>query len=205
MNDRLSHAQLQKLVAEVERLQNRQQDELEPEQVREILQELNLSPELLPDAMIQLQRREALEVQQRRRRWIWGGAIAATLLLVGGGLFLIPQQQQALDRVTVQSDQITLQQDASRPVTTVSRPSELLYQVTLDQAPFGKTLNLRCDWLNPNGVVVQQNQYETKPITTSVWQTRCRHQLDATAPTGTWTVQLFQGDRRLSEQTFEVR
>lgn len=204
MNDRLSQAQLQKLVAEVERLQNRQQDELDPDQVREILQELNLSPELLPEAMIQLRRREALEVQERRKRWILGGVIA-TILLMAGGAFLFIRQQPVLDQVTAQSDQITLQQDTGRPVVTVPRPSELSYQVTLEQAPVGKTLNLRCDWLDPSGVVVHQNQYETKPITTSVWKTRCRHQLGATAPIGTWTVQLFQGDRRLSDQTFEVR
>jgi hypothetical protein len=204
MNDRLTQAQLQKLVAEVERLQNRQQDELAPEQVREILQELNLPPDLLPDAIVQLQRREALEVQQRRRTKIILGTIAGLLLLVGGGFFFTQQQQQALEQVVAQSDQIVLV-PANQPVTTVNRPSELAYQVTLKQAPVGKTLSLRCDWLDPSGTVVKQNRYETKPITTEVWPTRCQHQLDLAAAPGTWTVKLFQGDRRLSDQTFEVR
>lgn len=204
MNDRLTQAQFQKLVAEIERLQNRQQDELAPEQVREILQELNLSPDLLPDAIVQLQRREALEVQQRQRTKIILGTIAGLLFLVGGGFFFAQQQQQAVDRVVAQSDQIVLA-PANQPVTVVNRPSELVYQVTLEQAPVGKTLALRCDWLDPAGTVVKQNRYETQPITTEVWPTRCRHQLDVAAPTGTWTVKLFQDDRRLSDQTFEVR
>jgi len=205
MNERLTQAQLQQLVAEVERLQNRQRDELDAEQVRDILQELNLSPELVPDALIQLRRREALAVQQRRRRWLIGGAIAAVLLLVSGGIVLHQQQQQVLEQVSAQSDQVALQQTPNQPTSKVNRPAALVYQVSLNQAPVGKTLPLRCDWVAPTGQVLHQNRYETKPITTSVWQTFCRYTLDASAPTGTWTVKLFQGDRQISDATFEVR
>lgn len=205
MSDRLTPAQLQKLVAEVARLQTRQQEELDAIQVREILQELNLSPDLLPDAMIQLQRREALEVQQRRRRWIIGGAIVAILLLVSGGIVLNHRHQQALNRVSVQSDQMVLQQTPDRSIAQVNRPSALAYQVTLNQAPVGKTLALRCDWLDATGQVVYQNQYETKQITTPIWPTFCRYRLPPDATPGTWTVRMFQSDRLLSDATFEVR
>lgn len=204
MTQRFTPDQLQKLVAEVERLQVRQQDELAPEQVSEILQELNLSSELLPEAMVQLQRREALAVQQRRTRWFVGGAIALILCLAGGSWALIQHQQQTLQRVVAQASVVTLQSD-DRPISSVNRPSELMYQITLAQAPVGDTLPLRCDWLDPSGAIAQQNQYETKPITTSIWQTRCRFSLKPNANPGTWTVKLLQGDRVLSQAIFEVK
>jgi hypothetical protein len=84
MEQRLTETQLQQVVAEVQQLSLRRDPELDATQVREILQELNLPPEFLEDAMIQLHRREALKVQQRRNRWIGGGvAIAIALILFG--------------------------------------------------------------------------------------------------------------------------
>lgn len=205
MNDRLTQAQLQKLVAEVARLQTRQQDELDAAQVREILQELNLSPDLLPDAMVQLRRREALEVEQRRKRWILGGAIAVIVILVTGSIAFLQYQQYTLSRIDVQSDQLILPTDPGRPITRITRPAELTYQITLTQAPIGQTINLRCDWLDPSGQVVKQNRYTTQIITTDIWLTRCRYALDVSATSGLWTVKLFQGDRQLSDATFEVQ
>src|SRR4028118_1364989 len=77
MENRLTQTQLTQIVAEVERLSNLRQSELDSEEVKEILQELSLPPELLNEALIQLQRREALAQQQRRNRWIAGGLAAA--------------------------------------------------------------------------------------------------------------------------------
>ncbi len=205
MSDRLTSAQLQKLVAEMQRLQTRQQDELDATQVQEILQELNLSPELLPDAMVQLRRREALEVQNCQRRWIIGGAIAAIVIVVSGSIAFLQHKQQVFNQIGVQADQVLLQSDPSRPVNTVSRPANLEYQTTLTQAPVGQTLSLQCDWLDPTGAVVKQNRYATKVITTDVWQTRCRYDLGVNATPGTWKVRLLRGDRELSTATFEVR
>ena len=78
MENRLTQTQLTQIVAEVERLSNLRQSQLDSEEVKEILRELRLPPELLNEAsLIQLQRREALAQQQRRNRWIAGG-LAAT-------------------------------------------------------------------------------------------------------------------------------
>ncbi len=52
MEQRLTQSQLTQIVAEVERLSQRQQEELDTEEIREILQELNLQPELLEDAIV---------------------------------------------------------------------------------------------------------------------------------------------------------
>lgn len=205
MSDRLTPAQLQKLVAEMQRLQTRQQDELDATQVQEILQELNLSPELLPDAMVQLRRREALEVQNRQRLWIIGAAIAAVVMVISGSIAFLQYEQQVFNRIGVQADQVALQAAPDRPVTAVNRPANLVYQTTLTQAPVGQTLSLQCDWLDPTGAVVKQNRYATQVITTDVWQTRCRYDLGASSTPGTWKVRLLRGDRELSTATFEVR
>ncbi|MGL5065865.1 MAG: DUF3859 domain-containing protein, partial [Microcoleus sp.] len=77
METRLTQTQLTQIVAEVERLSNLQKSQLDSAEIKEILQELNLPPELLDEALIQLQRRKALARQQKRNRLIAGGLAAA--------------------------------------------------------------------------------------------------------------------------------
>ncbi|MFM5942141.1 MAG: DUF3859 domain-containing protein, partial [Dolichospermum sp.] len=66
MNQPLNQEQLNQIIAEVQGLQLRQEAELNQQQVKEILQDLNLPPELLDEALIQVRRKQALQVQERR-------------------------------------------------------------------------------------------------------------------------------------------
>jgi hypothetical protein len=121
MENRLTQTQLTQIVAEVERLSNLQKSQLNSAEVKEILQELNLPPELLNEALIELQRRKALVQQQRRNRWIAGGlaaAVAGAIALTG---FYIYQNQQAIDRVSIQQNRITLVQDKGDNLTVISQ------------------------------------------------------------------------------------
>jgi hypothetical protein len=89
MERRLTTEQLELIVGEVGRLADRQQAELDRSEVQKILQELNLPPELLDEAMVQVQRKEALARQQQRNRRIAIASIAALVIIVAGtGLFL---------------------------------------------------------------------------------------------------------------------
>ncbi|MEQ8975172.1 MAG: DUF3859 domain-containing protein [Coleofasciculus sp. C1-SOL-03] len=207
MNNRLTQAQLSQIVAEVERLSQRRDDELEPEQVKQILQELSLPPELFDEALVQLRRREALAVQQRRNRWIVGGVIAAVVVAIAGTTVIIQQNQQALQTVSTVQSQITLTKDGSSILTEVNRQTSPLiyYRVTLKDAPIGKRLSLSCDWMNPRGEVVHQNRWQTKAIDKQVWHTYCRHQFNLAAAPGTWTVQMSLGDRLISTTSFIVK
>jgi hypothetical protein len=207
MENRLTQAQLTKLVGEVERLSQRQQDELDREQVQDILRELNLSPDLLDEAMIQLQRKEALVVQQRRQRWIMGGAIASVVVAIAGMTVFMQQQNQSLARVAAQQSCVALAQDGCNERASLSRQTspDVFYNVTLKDAPVGKKLSLTCDWIAPGGQVVKQNRYETRPIDTAVWMTHCRYKLDAAAPVGTWQVKMRLDDRPLSDTNFDVQ
>ncbi len=207
MEERLTPTQLSQIVAEVQQLSERQQDELEAEQVREILRELNLAPEFLEDAMIQIRRREALAAQKQRNRWLLGGVAALITCVLVAGALTLRQRQQTLGRITAQQDRITLQQDDGGNLGTVVRQdnTELFYRVTLSDAPVGQQLSLSCHWSDPSGQIVRQNSYQTKKITTPVWNTFCRHTVGEDAATGPWTVEAFLGDRQLSEATFNVK
>ena len=57
---------LEKLILEVDRAAQNQENKLDRAEVETILKELNLPPELLDEAMEQVRRREALKKQRKR-------------------------------------------------------------------------------------------------------------------------------------------
>jgi hypothetical protein len=207
MNNRLTQAQLSQIVGEVELLSQRRDDELDPEQVKQILQELSLPPELLDEALVQIRRREALAVRQRRNRWIAGGVIASLVVAIAGTTVFIQQNQQAIARVSTAQSQIALTQDGSSSLKEVNRQASPLiyYRVTLKDAPIGKKLSLSCDWIDPSGQVVHQNRWETQTINKAVWSTHCRYQFSPAASPGNWKVQMSLGERTLSTTSFTVK
>ncbi|MBW4598342.1 MAG: DUF3859 domain-containing protein [Calothrix sp. FI2-JRJ7] len=198
MNQRLTQEQLDRIIVELGRLKERQEQELEPEQVKQILDELNLPPELLGEAMTQVARSQALEAEKRRNKLIFGSVAAALVLIIGSGIFISQQRSNTYARVAVQSEKITNTQNGGSN-------SEFFYRVTLKEAPVGQKLNLSCNWINPSGQSVKQNSYETKSITTSVWDTHCKYVLDSGAAVGKWKVQMLLDGRVLGEETFEVK
>ena len=205
MSDRLTDEQLGKLVAEASRLSQR--DDLDTEQVNQVLADLNLSPDLLDDAKVQLQRREALAVQQRRIRWMSIGvavAVIGSITWVGLNRW---QYQTLVNQVGVVQDRVTLFKDDGGRVQQVNRHDnpELYYRVTLSDAPVNRHLSLSCQWETPDGDVIRENRYQTRRINTPVWNTYCRYQIGSESPEGTWTVEMFLGDRAISDARFEVQ
>jgi hypothetical protein len=207
MENRLTQTQLTQIVAEVERLSNLREAELSSEEVTQILQELGLPPELLNEALIQLQRREALVQQQRRNRWIAGGLAAAAVGTIAITGFYIQQNRQAIDRVSIQQNRITSVQDNGGNLTVISRQNnpEIFYRVTLKDAPIGKKLSLSCDWIDPGGQVVKQNRYQTREIDKPIWNTQCRYQIGNAAATGNWQVKMFLENRAIGSTSFQVK
>ncbi|NET69904.1 MAG: DUF3859 domain-containing protein [Sphaerospermopsis sp. SIO1G2] len=205
MEEKLNQQQLNKIIAEVQNLQLKQEGEFDQQQIQEILQELNLPPELLDEAVIQLKRRQALEVQQKRNKMIAFGVFGAIIVTIGGIVFFNQQNASLLANVSAQEDKITLAD--KQKINTISRQanSQLSYRVTLKDAPVGKRLALGCNWINPNGQIVKQNSYQTKNVTTEIWNTRCRYTIDSSAPVGNWTVEMLLGGRKISEEVFTVQ
>lgn len=206
MNQPLNQEQLNQIIAEVQTLQLRQESELNQQQIKEILQDLNLPPELLDEALIQVRRKQALEVQQHRNKLIGFGVAAAVIIGIGFTVFFNQQQGSLLANVSAQQDRITLESNNGN-LKNISRSanSEIFYRVTLKDAPIGKKLNLSCNWIDPNGQVVKQNQYQTREIKTSVWDTVCRYSINPTASVGNWQVQMLLEGRKISEETFVVQ
>ncbi|MBK1989671.1 DUF3859 domain-containing protein [Sphaerospermopsis aphanizomenoides BCCUSP55] len=205
MNQRLTQEQLNQIIAEVQGLQLRQEEEFDKQQIQQILQELNLPPELLDEALIQLRRRQALEVQKRRNKMIAFGVVGAIIIAIAGTIFFNQQQSSLLANVSAQQDKITLADN--RNLQTIDRQSnsELFYRVTLKDAPIGKKLSLACNWIDPSGQVVKQNNYQTREVKTSVWDTYCRYTINSAAPVGNWRVEMLLEGRKISEETFVVQ
>jgi hypothetical protein len=206
MTQRLTQEQLKQIIAEVGQLQQRRDEEIDPEQVKQILQELNLPPELLDEAITQLYRREALKAQRKRNLSIAKVLIGVGVVAIAVTILFLGQRKSEIASVSAEQDRITLAQDGGN-LKSVSRQDnpELFYRVTLKDAPVGEKLNLTCNWSNPNAQVVKENYYQTKDITTSVWDTYCRYNINSTAPTGTWKVEMLLEGRPLSDETFEVK
>ncbi|BBD70187.1 hypothetical protein NIES4072_65530 [Nostoc commune NIES-4072] len=207
MNQRLTTEQLTQIVAEVGNLQTRKEAEIEPEQVKQILQELGLPPDLLDEALVQVQRRQVLKVQEKRNRTIAIGVIAAIAIVIMGTLFSIQQHNSTLERVSTQRNRITLTQDDGSDLRNISRQNspEVFYRVTLKDAPIGQKLDLTCNWINPNGEIVKQNRYQTREIDKSIWDTQCRYIIGSASTPGKWKAQIFLQGRQLSETEFEVK
>jgi hypothetical protein len=206
MNQRLTQEQLNQIIAEVQGLQLRQEAELDQQQVKDILQDLNLAPELLDEALIQVRRKQALAVQQRRNKLIGFGVAAAVIIGIGFTVFFNQQQSSLLANVSAQQDRITLESNNGN-LKNISRQanSELFYRVTLKDAPIGKKLNLSCNWIDPSGQIVKQNNYQTREVKTSIWDTFCRYSINSTAPVGNWKVEMFLEGRKISEEPFVVQ
>jgi hypothetical protein len=112
---------------------------LNSQQVKEILQELNLPPDLLDDALLQLQRREALARQQKRQRLIVAGVTVALIAAIATITVFSQRHQQSIDRVTAITSRIAVGQDNGiNPVQIDPQTNpQVFYRVTLDDAPLG--------------------------------------------------------------------
>ncbi|MCU0518531.1 MAG: DUF3859 domain-containing protein [Oscillatoria sp. Prado101] len=207
MDNKLTQAQLDRVIAEVQGLSLRREAELDRQQVQEILQELNLSPDLLDEALVQIQRREALSVQQRRKRWIVAGVTAVLIGAIATATVFVQQRQQVLARVSTYESRIALDRDSGGNVTEVDRQSspKVFYRVTLSEVPVGEKLSLSCDWTDPSGRVAHQNRYQTREIDRSVWPTYCYSQFGPNSAAGTWQVRMSLDGRILSTSSFVVK
>jgi hypothetical protein len=205
MAERLTQEQLSQIVAEVARLEQRRQDELEPEQVREILRELSLPPELLEEAIAQVQQNQ-LVTQQRSRRHRIAIATGLGLTIATAFLFFFAIPKPVTPLVASQ-DRITLTEDNGGNLMTIDRQSnpEVVYRVRLSNAPVGERLNLSCNWIAPGGEVVHQNRYQTQTVTTPVWNTVCRYSINSADPPGQWQVQMEQNGRVVEQAELDVK
>ncbi|MGA1262636.1 MAG: DUF3859 domain-containing protein [Prochlorothrix sp.] len=208
MNNQPTEEELERIIAEVDKLDRNREKKLEEPQLEKVIAELGLPPELVEEAQRRIQWRDQVAAQRRHQR--------RSLLLIGMGLSLVVaivgaigwQRVQGVQRVVAVQDVLQVGAVAlapeSGPIDLASNP-ELRYEVVLDPAPQGRKLSLGCDWIAPNGQILHQNRYETKVINKPVWPTSCRYSPGTRAMTGVWTVEMHLGDRVLESAQFEVK
>lgn len=208
MNHRSTEEELDRIVAEVEKLARDRAEKLEEQQLEQVIAELGLPPELVEEAQQRIQGRDQVAAQRRQQRRL--------LVLVGIGLSLVVagvgaigwQRVQGVRRVAAVQDVLQVGEvavaTAGGAIDRASNP-ELRYKVVLDPAPQGRKLSLGCDWIAPNGQVLHQNRYETQTINKPVWSTYCRYSPGTSAIAGVWTVEMRLGDRVLESEQFEVK
>lgn len=204
-SERIDSQKLNQAIAEIQKISQAQEDTLTIEQAREIVRELNLPDELLEEALVQVKRQEARKEQARLNFMVTAWVLVMLGIGISGTFWWQQRQAQNLNQVVAQTSGVVLESQPNQPVTTVSPPSEVVYQVTLTNAPIGQRLDMACDWQNPQGEVVRQNRYQTKEITKSVWVTRCKHQIGMGAPSGTWQVTMYLGNRAIARNSFVVK
>ena len=207
METRLTQAQLAQVVAEIDKLSRQRESELAPDQVREILRELNLPDELLEDAIAQMHRREALEKEQRRNKWIAIASAAVAISAIAIGIVFGQNQRQKIAGVASTEDRISLSKKGGNSLSQVNRQinPRIYYQVTLKNAPIGSQLALQCDWVNPNGQIVHQNRFKTRTVETAVWNTNCFYDLGSAAQPGNWEVRMSLDGRAIGSESFVVK
>jgi hypothetical protein len=201
----IDRKELGEIVAEAARIEARQSELLDPAEAAEILRELDVSAEHLPEAQQAVAERR-LARARARRRYLIAGLSALTASLVGAAvLWSGRSQSRALDAVGVSSAQVERDdQPVAGPIG--HDPSvRLSFEVVLEHPPEGAVLDLSCRWRDPAGSERYVNRWSTKPIEHDQWPTRCRHEFDARDARGTWSVSMSLGDRSLSSAHFELK
>jgi hypothetical protein len=206
MDTRLTQAQLSQVVAEVDRLSQIRDEELDRDQVKQILQELNLPDDLLDDAIVQLHRREALAQQKQRHRIVISTIAIMIVGLIATFAFVHQKQQNKIARIASIQDIVTLK-DSANSVAQFDRrkDAQVFYRVTLKNPPIRDRLSVSCNWIDSTGQTVHQSRYQTQEITRSPWTTFCYAPLTPQSNPGTWTVKMLIAERPISEQTFVVK
>ncbi|MDJ0511123.1 MAG: DUF3859 domain-containing protein [Crocosphaera sp.] len=204
--DKITPEELEKIIAEVELL-SKHNDNLARQDVEEILQTLNLSPELLDEAIVKVRRKETLNREKKRNLQIFMGMVFVLGITLTSMILLNQNYQQRLQKITIYQSRLTLSEDNGDNIQKINRQNntEIVYRVTLQNAPLGEKLSLSCQWIDPQGNLSHQNVYQTRKIDKQVWTTYCRHLIGNASPSGTWKVEMFLGDRLLSKNNFQVQ
>jgi hypothetical protein len=196
---------VKEIVAEVQKIERSRNALLTLDETRGVLRELDLPAELLDEALAAIRARN--EASHGRRRTIARAAGAAiAVLAVAAGLFAWRQHESSKFARTVAASAYVGAGPAEAATSTFHRSQqpELVFRVTLKDAPLGEKVPLACDWLGPEGRPLHQSSWRTQPIDRDPWPTHCRMQATPASPTGTWRVRMTQDGREIASQTLDM-
>ena len=105
---------------------------------------------------------EALEKSRKKRTLLLSAGVLALLLSAGVGVGLWTQANAAkVARIT-----------AAEPVLS-EEAGQLRLSAKLMSAPSGESVPMSCAWRSPDGALLQENAWQTKPVSHNAWETHC--------------------------------
>ncbi len=205
MQDKLSEKELVRLVVEVSKLDQERQQMLDKAQVSQILQELNLSEDLLDEAMVRLDEKRVAEKKKRSVISVVAAVAVVAIIGISASLWMGANYSGQLAKVTATDTRITTEVQSSADLSVITAGNGTIFaQVTLHDVPMGTRLPMRVQWLEPNGAVYRENTWQTKPTDKETWQTHAKVDLPASAAKGDWVAKFFLGDRVVATKKFVV-
>ncbi len=169
---KLTDEEFEEVVEEIAKEQAASGTGVTEEQAREALKELDLPPEKLEAAAEKVRERHAAEARaqaeekakKKKRLVIGAGALAvAVACAIGVGVAV---QAKATHTAAVAA--IT----ATDPVI-IAEPNQLRMSAKLMSAPHGEAVPMTCSWRSPDGALLHENAWNTKPVSHDAWETHC--------------------------------
>ena len=150
---------------------------------------------------------DGLEAHQKKRKTIARVVLAGVALTMTLVWLHLRQRQLDLEAVYAESALLSLAGHQEEALTFFTREAtpDVYYRVVLGDAPEGRELAMGCDWIDPEGAVIHQNRYATRPIDRRLWPTHCHFRFSTREPPGRWMVHMSLGDRVVSADSFEMR
>ncbi|MBX9722786.1 MAG: hypothetical protein K2X81_15405, partial [Candidatus Obscuribacterales bacterium] len=173
--------------------------------VRQILRELNLSDDLLEEAIQKLE--EGRIVAKKKQKLLSTVVVVGIVLAVLGltTFFMTSSYTDQLAKVTGAGTRITSQVESSADLSVVSAGSGTIFaRITLHDVPQGTRLPMEAKWIAPDGSVFHENKWQTKPVDRQTWETHAKCDIPTSAPKGNWLVKFSIAGRELATQKFVV-
>ncbi len=165
---RLTDEEFEEVVEEIAKEQVRAGDGVSVEQAKEALRELDLPADELDAAAVKVRERraaEALAKNKKKRTLLVGAAVLAAVLTAGAAVG-VSMQTKATKVAAI---------TASEPVLRAEpgQPGQLRLSAKLMSAPIGESVPMKCAWTSPEGALLHENAWQTKPVSHDAWETHC--------------------------------
>lgn len=204
MQDKLSEKELVRLVEVVSQLDEERKQMLDRNQLAQILRDLNMSDDLLDEAMVRLEQGK-LTAQRKRKTISIAAVIAACVIAAAAALmFSTTSYNNQLAQITSSETRITSMSEANADLSAVPAGTGVIANVTLQNVPQGARIPLHARWIQPDGTVYHESSWQTKPADKRTWQTHAKADIRPSAPKGDWSVQFVIGDRVVATKKFVV-
>jgi hypothetical protein len=162
---RLTEQELEEVVEEIAKDEAQARSGVSRRQAREVLRELDLPADRLDEAAVKVRERrqvEALAKSKKKRTLLLGASVLAVLLTAGGAFGLWTRARAASIAAITAVDPVLIEE-----------AGQLRLSAKLMSAPKGDSVPMSCAWRRPDGALLHENVWRTKPVTHDAWETHC--------------------------------